>query len=290
MKNLKGSIFLLVAALIWGTAFVAQSLGLNNVGSFTFNAVRNYVGAITLLPVILIIDKFKKEDKTSSKVKDKTLLIGGISCGVVLALASSLQQMGLEAGAGPGKAGFITALYIIFVPIAGLFTKKKPRVTIWIAVVLATIGMYLLCVKEGFYLEKADIYLFSCAIAFTFHILVVDKFSPLVDCVKLSCIQFFVCGTICLICMFLFEEPTITNIKLAAIPILYTGIMSSGVAYTFQIIGQKYTHPSIATLIMSLESVFAALAGWVILHQAMSTPELIGSGLVFAGILVAQLL
>ncbi len=289
MKNIKGSIFLLVAALIWGTAFVAQSLGLNNVGSFTFNTVRNYVGAITLLPAILIINKFKKADQSSAKHKDKALIIGGISCGIVLAIASSLQQMGLEAGAQPGKAGFITALYIIFVPIAGIFTKKKPRATIWIAVLLAIIGMYLLCVKDGFYLEKADIYLFLCSIAFTFHILVVDKFSPLVDCVKLSCIQFFVCGTICLVCMFLFEEPTIANIKLAAIPILYTGIMSSGVAYTFQIIGQKYTFPSLATLIMSLESVFAALAGWVILHQAMSTPEIIGSGLVFAGILVAQL-
>ncbi|MBQ7898211.1 MAG: DMT family transporter [Clostridia bacterium] len=288
MNKAKGSIFLLIAALIWGTAFVAQSVGLSNIGNFTFNAIRNYIGALTLLPVIFIMSKAKKEEKSVAKYGNKTLIIGGIACGCALAIASSFQQMGIAAGAEPGKAGFITALYIIFVPLVGLFTKKKPRATIWLAVLLAVIGMYLLCVKENFTLEMADVYLLCGAFSFTFHILTVDKFSPLVDCVKLSCIQFFVCGTLCMICMFLFEEPTLATIKLAAVPILYTGIMSSGVAYTLQVVGQKSTPPTLATLIMSLESVFAALAGWIILHQAMSLQELIGSALVFAGIIIAQ--
>lgn len=289
MNKAKGSLFLLIAALIWGTAFVAQSVGLSSIGNFTFNAIRNYIGAVALLPVIFIMGKTKKEESSATKSDRKTLIIGGISCGCALAIASSFQQMGIAAGAKPGKAGFITALYIIFVPLVGLFTKKKPRATIWLAVFLATVGMYLLCVKEGFSLEMADIYLLCGAFAFTFHILTVDKFSPLVDCIKLSCIQFFVCGTLCMICMFLFEEPSLATIKLATIPILYTGIMSSGVAYTLQIVGQKSTPPTLATLLMSLESVFAALAGWVILNQAMSLPELIGSALVFVGIIIAQI-
>lgn len=286
MNKAKGSLFLLTASLIWGTAFVAQSVGLGNVGNFTFNGIRNFIGAIVLLPVIFIMGKMKKGE--NDKSDNKTLIIGGICCGTALAIASSLQQMGIAAGAQPGKAGFITALYIIFVPIIGLFTKKKPKATIWLAVLLATIGMYLLCVKEDFTLEMADLYLLCGALAFAFHILTVDRFSPLVDGVKLSCIQFLTCGTICTICMFLFEEPTFSNIKLAALPILYTGIMSSGVAYTLQVVGQKSTPPTIATLLMSLESVFAVLAGWAILGQTMTVSEMIGCLLVFAGVIIAQ--
>ena len=287
MNKAKGSIFLLMASLIWGTAFVAQSVGLSNVGNFTFNAIRNYIGAFVLLPVIFIMGRFKKEDHIKSD--RRTLIKGGIYCGIALALASSLQQMGIAAGAQPGKAGFITALYIIFVPLAGLFTKKKPKGTIWIAVLLAIAGMYLLCVKENLSLEKADIYLLCGAIAFTFHILTVDRFSPLVNGVKLSCIQFFTCATICMVCMFLFEEPSFEGIKLAAIPILYAGVMSSGVAYTLQVVGQKSTPPAIATLLMSLESVFAVLAGWIILGDTMAITEIVGCVLVFAGIIIAQI-
>lgn len=285
MKNAKGSIFLLTAALIWGTAFVAQSVGLSSVGSFTFNAIRNYIGALVLLPVIFVTSKINKK----SQEDKKTLIIGGICCGIALTVASSLQQLGIENGASPGKAGFITALYIIFVPIAGIFMKKKPKATVWLAVLLATVGMYLLCIKEGFKLEASDVYLFFGAVFFTGHILVIDRFSPITDGVKLSCIQFFTCAVLSTMLMLLFEEPSIHDIKLATVPILYTGIMSSGVAYTLQIVGQKYTPPTLATLIMSLESVFAALAGWVILHQSMSLPELIGSALVFAGIIIAQI-
>lgn len=290
MQKAKGSIYLLIASLIWGTAFVAQSLGLDNVGSFTFNAIRNYIGAITLLPVIFFSSLKNKQKKNEESSNSKTLLIGGLFCGIALIVASSLQQFGLQAGTEPGKAGFITALYIIFVPLVGIFTRKKVKFTVWIAVALATVGMYLLCVKNGFVLEMGDIFVFLCAIGFTFHILVVDKYSPMVDPVKLSCIQFFVCGTISMVMMFIFETPTVENIRLAAIPILYTGVMSSGVAYTLQVVGQRYTPPAIATLVMSLESVFAALASFIILGQAMSLSELIGSVFVFVGILVAQLL
>ncbi len=284
MKNAKGSIYLLIAAFIWGTAFVAQSLGLNRVGAFTFNAIRNYIGAFTLLPIILIM-------QMKDKVKDDTkkLWIGGLCCGIALTVASSLQQIGIAEGTEAGKAGFITALYIIFVPLFSLFTKKKPKPTIWLAVFLATVGMYLLCVKEGLTVQKGDIYVFLCAIAFTFHILVIDKFSREVNPVKLSCVQFFVCAVISTFLMLMFEEPNFADIKLAALPILYTGVLSSGVAYTLQAVGQKYSPPTLATLIMSLESVFAVLAGWIVLEQAMSTPEIIGSVLVFAGIIIAQI-
>ena len=284
MKNLKGSLILLLAAFIWGTAFVAQSEGMNHISPFTFNCVRNYIGSAALLPVIFIMSKTSKE-KVEGTTKD--LIVGGVSCGIILAIASTLQQFGLIYTT-PGKAGFITALYIIFVPLFSLFTKKKPKPTIWISVLLATVGMYLLCVKEGFSIQLGDFYVFLCAIAFTFHIIVIDRFSPRVDGVKMSCLQFFVAATICLVFMLIFEEPTIEGIKNSVVPLLYTGVMSSGVAFTLQIIGQKFTAPTLATLIMSLESIFAALAGWVLLGQGMSLPEIIGSILVFVGILIAQ--
>ncbi len=284
MKNLKGSIMLLITAFIWGTAFVAQSMGMDHIQPFTFNCIRNYVGAAALLPVIFIMGKLRP---SKEKEDNKTLIIGGISCGIILAIASTLQQIGIVYTTA-GKAGFITALYIIFVPVFSLFIKKKPKPTIWISVALAIVGMYLLCVKDSLTLNKGDLYIFLCAIAFTFHIMVIDHFSPKVDGVKMSCIQFITCGTICLMLSLIFDEPSIEGIKLAAIPILYTGIMSSGVAYTLQIVAQKFTNPTLATLIMSLESVFAALAGWIILDQGMSLTEISGSILVFIGVLIAQ--
>lgn len=284
MKNAKGSLILLLTAFIWGTAFVAQSVGMDHIQPFTFNCIRNFVGAAALLPVIFVMSKISPNKEAEDK---RTLWIGGISCGVVLAIASTLQQIGIQYTTS-GKAGFITALYIIFVPLCSLFTKKKPKPTIWISVLLAVVGMYLLCMKESLSINKGDFYIFLCAIAFTFHIMVIDRFSPRVNGVKMSCIQFLTCGIICLVLTLIFDEPTFEGIKMAAMPILYTGVMSSGVAYTLQIIGQKFTSPTLATLIMSLESVFAALAGWVILNEAMSPTEIFGSLLMFAGILLAQ--
>lgn len=285
MKNVKGSLILLLTAFIWGTAFVAQSTGMDHVGPFTFNAVRNFVGTIALLPVIFVMGRINSKKEKNESIKD--LVLGGVSCGVILAIASSLQQIGIQYTT-TGKAGFITALYIIFVPLFSLFTKKKPKPTIWISVVLAIIGMYLLCVKESITINKGDVFIFFCAIAFTFHIMVIDHFSPKADGVKMSCIQFLVCGCICIIPALIFEDPTINGVKQEAVSILYTGVMSSGVAYTLQIVGQKFTAPALATLIMSLESVFAALAGWVLQNQAMSPTEILGSVLMFIGILIAQ--
>lgn len=284
MRNAKGSLILLLTAFIWGTAFVAQAVGMDHIEPFTFNCIRNFVGAAALLPVIFVMSKISPRKEPEDR---RTLWIGGISCGIVLAVASTLQQIGIQYTTS-GKAGFITALYIIFVPLFSLFTKKKPKPTIWISVALAVVGMYLLCMKESLTINKGDFYIFLCAIAFTFHIIVIDRFSPKVDGVKMSCIQFLVCGAICLVLTLIFDEPTLDGIRLAAVPILYTGVMSSGVAYTLQIIGQKFTSPTLATLIMSLESVFAALAGWVLLNQSMSVTEIFGSVLMFAGILLAQ--
>lgn len=284
MRNAKGSLILLLTAFIWGTAFVAQSVGMDHIEPFTFNCIRNFVGATALLPVIFVMGKLKK-DKTPEDTR--TLIVGGICCGIALAVASTLQQIGIQYTTS-GKAGFITALYIIFVPIFASFTKKKPKPTIWLSVALAIVGMYLLCIKEGVSINKGDLYIFLCAIVFAFHIMIIDHFSPKVDGVKMSCIQFLVCGCICLVCTLLFDEPTLEGIKLATLPILYTGVMSSGVAYTLQIIGQRFTSPTLATLVMSLESVFAALAGWVLLNQSMSPTEILGSVLIFIGILIAQ--
>ncbi len=287
MKNFKGSIILLLTALIWGTAFVAQSVGVEHIPPFTFNGVRNVVGAIALLPVIFVMSKIKKKKSEVVKEDKKTLFIGGILCGVVLAIASTLQQFGLVYTT-PGKAGFLTALYIIFVPLFSIILKKRVKHSIWLSVALATLGMYLLCVKESVTINKGDVLVFLCAIAFTFHIMVIDHFSPKVDGVKLSCIQFTVCAVLCLLGALIFDRISLSDLTYAAVPILYTGVMSSGVAYTLQIIGQKYTNPTLATLIMSLESVFAALAGWIILGQGMSLSEIAGAMLMFVSIIIAQ--
>ncbi len=226
--------------------------------------------------------------KNNNNINKKTLYIGGCLCGIVLFIASSFQQIGIQYTT-VGKSGFITALYIIIVPVLGLLFKKKVQKRVWFSVVIALIGLYLLCIKENFEISRGDFLILMCAVCFSIHILVIDKFSPLVDGVRMSCIQFFVAGILGIIPMFIFENPELANLIQAYSPILYAGVMSSGVAYTLQIIGQKYTSPVMATLIMSLESVFAALSGWLILGEILSVKELIGCVLVFAGIIIAQL-
>ena len=283
MKNMKGNLMLMLTAFIWGTAFVAQTTGLEHIGPLTFNGVRSLLGALALLPVILFLSKRKKD--THSR---RDLLAGGIICGLVFTAASTLQQIGMQY-TEPGKAGFITALYIVIVPIIENFMGKKLKKNTLFAVILALIGMYLLCITEGFSISKGDFLIFLCAIFFSFHILVIDKYSPKVDGVKLSAFQFLVAGIICCTLSVPFETQDFNKILDASGSLLYTGIMSSGVAYTLQIIGQKYTSPVLATIIMSLESVFAALAGWVILKDVMSLREIIGALLMFIAILSAQL-
>lgn len=271
---------LLLTAFIWGTAFVAQSVGMDYLGPFTFNGVRSIIGGVTLIPCIAI---FKKQ-----KDKRRDLFTGGIICGLLLFAGTSLQQIGIQYTTA-GKAGFITSFYIVLVPVFGIFLRKKTSPKVWISVCISFIGLYLLCMTEKFTVGKGDIYIFLCAIAFSIHILVIDYFSPKVDGIKMSCIQFLVCGIVSLPFMFTLETPSLTGFAHEIVPLLYAGVLSCGVAYTLQIIGQKNANPSIASLIMSLESCFSVLAGWIILKERMSAREAAGCVCMFAAIILAQL-
>ena len=287
-KKMQGNIMLLITAMIWGSAFVAQSKGMDYIGPFTFNVCRNFLGAIVLLPVIALFNRGKKYQPEEKKALDKNTLIGGICCGVVLFIASSFQQYGLVHTTA-GKAGFITALYIVIVPLLGLFMGRKVPKIIWGCVALAIAGFWLLCIKEGFTVGLGDLMVLICAFFYSMHIVTIDRFSPKADGVKMSCIQFFAAGILSLLPMLLWETPHMPSILDAKWTILYAGVLSSGVAYTFQIIAQKHTEPTVATLLMSLESVFAALFGWIILHEQMAGKELFGCLLVFIAVILAQI-
>lgn len=292
-NSMLGEAMLLLSALIWGLAFVAQRVGGSMIGSFTFNSVRMLIGGVTLLPFIFLIRPKGVQGAVKSSKSDwikhnKTLLIGGTLCGTVLFVASNLQQIGLNYSSA-SKAGFITALYIIIVPIIGIFYKKRPNASLWFSIFIALCGMYLLCITDGFNVDSGDILLVLSAFTFSIHILVIDHFSPLVEGVKLSCIQFFVCGSLSFIAMIFFEEPKLASILQAWLPILYTGILSCGIAYTFQILGQKRVNHIIASLIMSLESVFSAFGGWLLLGESLTARELSGCILLFTAIILAQL-
>lgn len=281
---------LLLAAFIWGSAFVAQSVGMDYVEPFTFNCVRSIVGGLVLIPCIYLLGKMRSSEETPEikQTDQKTLVIGGVSCGVILCLASNAQQIGIQY-TSVGKAGFITALYIVIVPILGMFLKRRCGWKVWVSVMIALVGFYLLCMVGGFSLERGDIWLLCCAVLFSFHILVIDHFSPMVDGVKMSCIQFFTCGVLSGMAMLVTENPDISNILAAWGPILYAGVLSSGVAYTLQIVGQKNYNPTVATLLLSLESVFSVLTGWAVLHQKLSARELCGCVLIFIAVILAQL-
>lgn len=294
MKNqeMKGNLYLLLTAFIWGSAFVAQSVGMDYVGPFTFQCSRSILATIFLVPVFLLLDQKRSrsgENTPAPTGSKKTLWTGGILCGILMTIAANLQQVGLQY-TSVGKAGFITATYIVLVPIFGLFLKKKVPGRIWLCVLIALVGLYLLSVTDGFSsISKGDFVIMLCAVAFSFHIMVVDHFSPMVDGVRMSCIQFLVTGILSGVLMFLFEKPTWSTIYSAALPIAYAGILSSGVAYTLQIVAQKYTKPTIASLLMSLESVFAVLTGAVVLHEIPTSREGLGCLLMFAAIIISQL-
>lgn len=276
-------LLLLLTATIWGSAFVAQSVGMEHVGPFTFTFSRSIIGGIVLLPCILFLGKWKKGFAT------KIEWIGGICCGIALCFASNFQQVGMQYTT-VGKAGFITALYVVLVPIFGIFMKKRVSLLIWGCVAVSVAGLYLLCIPEGaFALAFGDLLVLLCAVLFSVHILVIDHFSPKGDGVVISCIQFFTCGIFSGIPMLFFENPSIGNMLDAKWAILYAGVLSSGVAYTLQVVAQKNVNPTVASLIMCLESVVAVLAGWIILGQGMSSREIWGCVLMFAAIVVAQL-
>lgn len=293
----KRNTFLLVlTAFIWGIAFVAQSEGGDKIGAYSFNCIRSIIGSLFLIIVISILDKVGITKKPDNKKSQKTLLLGGVSCGFFLCIATNLQQMALYLGAPVGKAGFLTACYILLVPILGIFLKKKCGINVWIGVVFTLIGLYLLCINDSFSIKLYDILLMLCAFCFSIHILVIDYFSPKVDGLRMSCIQFMVCGILTSIPMFFIDIMPDVSLWLSGfttldawIPILYAGILSCGVAYTLQIVGQKGINPTVASLIMSLESVFSVLAGWVLLQQKLSTKELIGCLLIFIAVVLAQL-
>ena len=284
---MKNNILLVLTALIWGCAFVAQSVGMDYVGPFTFNTARFLIGAIVLLPVIWFMDRQRKTGAEKG-AGQKTLIIGGICCGIALAVASTLQQWGILFTT-VGKAGFITAMYIVIVPLLGIFIGKKVRPLIIGCVAIAVVGFYFLCMTESLRLGLGDFLVLLCAIAFSIHILVIDHFSPKVDGVKMSAIQFLTAAIISAVPTLLWEQPVFTEILQAWQPVLYAGVMSCGVAYTLQIIAQKNADPTVASLLLSLESVFSVLAGWVLLGQELSLKELFGCVLIFCAIILAQL-
>lgn len=292
MKNkaMLGNILLIITALIWGCAFVAQSIGMDYVGPFTFNGTRCIVGGIFLFIVNILFDAFKKKKgtyKKTEKSEQKELIKGGIVCGIIVFAASTIQQFGI-AQTTVGKAGFISVLYILIVPFFSVLLRQKLPKMIWLCCALALSGLYLLCVNESLSLNKGDFIVLISSVVFALHIIAVDRFAPKVDCVKLSCLQFLVAGAISVVFMFIFEKPDIKSILSAWLPILYAGALSGSVGYTLQTVAQKWTKPSVASLLMSFESVFAVLAGAVILHQIPTLREAVGCILMFISIIIIQ--
>lgn len=278
---------LFLTALIWGVAFVAQSVGMDYIGPFSFNAIRFFIGSVSLIPLILIMHKTGKAAAFTEKRRRDTIK-GGIVCGSVLCVASLFQQYGVMYTT-VGKAGFVTALYIIIVPFLSVFLHQKIGLKAWLAAVIAIIGFYLMCMTDGFSVSLGDGLVLVGALFWSVHILVIDYYAPKADCIIMSSIQFLFSGIVCGILTVIFEKVTWNDIRACAVPLLYAGIMSCGVAYTLQIVGQQKVKPTLACLILSLESVFSALAGWILLGEKMRAIEIFGCVLVFIGVILAQL-
>ena len=281
-KKLFSSFLLVLTALIWGSAFVAQQVGLEYASPVFFNGVRSLLGALVLLPVALLFSP-------KTPVNRRSTVVSGVLCGLTLFIATNLQQAGL-AYTDVGKAGFITTFYIILVPILSLFLRRKPGKLTWLAVAVALGGLWFLCITPGaFRLQRGDLMELGCALFYALQIMVIDRYVRESNGVMMSCIQFAVCGVLSLGTAYLVTEPDFRVLLRGWVPLLYTGILSCGVAYTLQIIGQRELHPTVASLLMSLESVFAVLAGWLILHQSLSGRELLGCGLMLAAVVLVQL-
>jgi drug/metabolite transporter (DMT)-like permease len=284
------NLLLLLTAVIWGLAFVAQSVGMDYVQPCTFIFIRFLIGGIVLLPVIMVMDhKQKKTGMTKiQKAWGSETLKAGISCGLALGSASLAQQYGIQY-TSVGKAGFITTLYIIIVPFLGLFVGLKCSLKVWISGLIAVFGLFMICMTETFHMSKGDILVLLCAFFFSIQILLVNYYSSKANPIKISCIEFFTASLVGGIGVLIFETPKMEDIMAAATPILYAGVMSSGLGYTLQVVAQRNTDPMVASLIMSLESVFATIAGWLLLNQHLSAKEMIGCTLVFAAIILIQL-
>ena len=293
--NKRSHIFmLLMASVLWGTTFVAQAIGADLVGPYTYLAGRSWIAVAFLTPVVHAFDRFHDRRGTDNRrprtsQERRTLLLAGCAAGTVLFAASAAQQIGV-AYTTASKAGFVTALYVVLVPVLSIFLGRRPSAQIWACVALALTGMYLLCIKPGVLrLELGDAYELACALLFAVQILVVARFSPLVDGVRLSRTQFFVVAVLSTVLMLAVETPTWQSVRAALPAIAYAGILSSGIAYTLQILGQENVNPTIASLVMSLESVFSALSAWLILGDRLSPRELLGSALMFTAIVFSQI-
>ena len=289
----KNSLLLLLCSLIWGTAFVAQSAG-SGMGAYSFLAGRSWLAVLVLIPTVMVFDAIRRKSGTDAKPKTaaekKKLLAAGFVCGTLLFAASAAQQIGITINPSTAKAGFLTAMYVVLVPVFGLFLGRKGSAQLWVSMVVAVLGLYLLCMKNGFgSIESSDWLLLSCAVLFSFQIMSIDHFSPLVDGVRLSLIQFIVVAVESSAAALIFETPTLAEYGANFLPVVYCGVMSSGAGYTLQILGQKELNPAIASLIMCLESVFSALGGWLLLGQNLSMRESAGCALIFAAVVLSQL-
>lgn len=291
-KVLGGSILLLIAAVIWGTAFVAQSTAMDHIGPFTMNGLRSLFASLFLLPAMLISDKIHGKKPTffgtTNPSEIKTLLKGGVLMGIFVTIASTIQQIGIISTT-VGKAGFLTTLYIVMVPILGLFLKKKIGLSSWVAILLSLVGMYLLCVKGSFSIGTGDLLMIGSAFFFAIHILVIDAYSYRTSGIRLSFIQFVICAVVCLVFALIFESPEWEDIVSAMGSIIWVGVFSAGIGYTLQVVGQKSVPAHVAPLIMSLESVFSALSGAIFLNEVMNRREVIGCILIFFGVMLAQI-
>lgn len=280
----KGIVFLVTAAVVWGFAFVAQNIGADSLPASFFNGARFLLGAVSLIPVILIFERGAKD-----KIQLKTTLVSGCIAGVLLCTASYLQQVGIELTDTSGKAGFITGLYMILVPIFGLFLGRKTGVQTWIGALCGVVGLFLVCLSGGkLTFTKGDIFLIGCAVVYALHIMFIDRIGERVYSLRFSMTQFFVAAVINFGGSAIFETVTFAGFQTAFVPILYCGIMSTGVAYTCQVLGQKYSEPTSASIILSTESVFSAIGGALILHERMSPQAYVGCVLIFAGIILSQ--
>jgi drug/metabolite transporter (DMT)-like permease len=287
-KSFASNLLLLLTAIIWGFAFVAQRAGMEHVGPFTFNGVRFLLGGSVLLPLLFFQGKALNRSGAATKNWSKDDVAGGLLAGLVMFMAVSWQQFGIVHTTA-GKAGFITGLYVILVPIVGIFIRQKTSANVWAGAVVAFAGLYFLSVTENFTLAPGDSLVLVSALFFTFHILIIGKFSTRANIIRLSVLQFFVCAALSLVAAFATESIALSGIYDAAIPILYGGVFSVGIAYTLQVAGQRHAHPSAASIILSLESLFAVIGGWLILNEHMSARNLFGCALMLTGMILAQI-